>query len=323
MRADRLVSMVLLLRQRGRMSAAELSRELEVSVRTVLRDVEALSSVGIPIYAERGRHGGFALLPGLRTELTGLNHDEAVALLVAGSRAGMQGLGLGGPLASAVLKILDALPEEHRNTASRAAERILVDPESDLLARPLRPEEAAPGIAAPVRRAVLAGRRLRIRYAAAGQEPAWRTVDPIGLVAARPHGYLLASRSGRERSYRLSRILAAEVLDEPARRQADVELERLWRERGERFRASLGRFPACVALAPEQREELVGTAAALCSERAQEDGRLRLELLFQDLHHAEWAVWRLAEPAEALEPRELREALTRRAARLVARHSDG
>ncbi|WP_440107998.1 helix-turn-helix transcriptional regulator, partial [Streptosporangium sp. H16] len=109
MRADRLVSLVLLLRRHGRLSAAALSRELEVSTRTVLRDIEALSTAGIPVYAERGRHGGFALLPGFRTELTGLNHDEALALLVAGSRRGAQAFGLGSALASAMLKVVDAL----------------------------------------------------------------------------------------------------------------------------------------------------------------------------------------------------------------------
>jgi predicted DNA-binding transcriptional regulator YafY len=102
MRADRLVSLVLLLRRRGRLSAATLARELEVSTRTVLRDIEALSAAGVPVYAERGRHGGFALLPGFQTELTGLNHDEALALLVAGSRSGAQAFGLGSALASAM-----------------------------------------------------------------------------------------------------------------------------------------------------------------------------------------------------------------------------
>ena len=116
MRADRLVSLVLLLRQHGRLSAAALARELEVSTRTVLRDIEALSTAGVPVYAERGRHGGFALLPGFQTELTGLNHDEALALLIAGSRRGAQAFGLGSALASAMLKVVDALPESHRAT---------------------------------------------------------------------------------------------------------------------------------------------------------------------------------------------------------------
>jgi predicted DNA-binding transcriptional regulator YafY len=100
-RADRLISLVLLLRQRGRMSADTLASELEVSTRTVLRDIEALSAAGVPVYAERGRHGGFALLPGFRTELTGLNQDEALALLVAGSQSGAQAFGLGPALSSA------------------------------------------------------------------------------------------------------------------------------------------------------------------------------------------------------------------------------
>ena len=115
MRADRLVSLVLLLRQRGRLTAETLARELEVSTRTVLRDIEALSAAGVPVHADRGRHGGFALLPGFRTELTGLNHDEALALLTAGSG---QLFGLGSALASAMRKVVDAMPESHRATAS-------------------------------------------------------------------------------------------------------------------------------------------------------------------------------------------------------------
>src|ERR671920_3246 len=130
MRADRLVSLVLLLRQHGRLSAAALARELEVSTRTVLRDIEALSAAGVPVYAERGRHGGFALLPGFRTELIGLNQDEALALLTAGSGRGEQILGLGSSLASAMRKVVDAMPERHRTGANDAVQRFLVDPDA-------------------------------------------------------------------------------------------------------------------------------------------------------------------------------------------------
>src|SRR5215207_2363962 len=165
MRADRLVSLVLLLRGRGRLSGPALARELEVSTRTVLRDIEALSAAGVPVYAERGRHGGFALLPGFQTELTGLNHDEALALLVAGSRRGAQVFGLGSALASGMLKVVDALPESYRATATDAARRLLIDPETDLLSRRLVAEEVTDSIATEVRRAVFAGHKLRIHYA--------------------------------------------------------------------------------------------------------------------------------------------------------------
>src|SRR3954466_8351717 len=124
MRADRLVSLVLLLRRHGRLSAPELADELEVSTRTVLRDIEALSSAGVPVYAERGRHGGFALLPGYSTDLTGLTHDEALALLVAGSRGG--GVGMAPALASAMRKVVAGLPASQRDAAGRDAGRILV-----------------------------------------------------------------------------------------------------------------------------------------------------------------------------------------------------
>ena len=313
MRADRLVSLVLLLRQRGRLSATALARELEVSTRTVLRDIEALSAAGVPVYAERGRHGGFALLPGFQTELTGLNHDEALALLVAGSRRGAQAFGLGSALASAMLKVIDALPESYRDTAAGAVERLLIDPETDLLSRRLVAEELPDSIAAAVRRAVFAGHKLRIRYAAAGQTPRWRTVDPIGLVTVREQGYLLATRAGADRTYRLSRVLAAEELAEPAERPDRVDLDRAWQERSTRFRAGGDTVTATVRVHAARREELVGTAVAVREEQADADGWLRLEVTFQDRRHAEWALWQLATSAEAVAPAWLRTALHDRA----------
>lgn len=322
MRADRLVSLVLLLRRHGRMSAAALARELEVSTRTVLRDIEALATAGVPVYADRGRHGGFVLLPGFRTELTGLNPEEALALLVAGSRRGVQAFGLGSALASAMLKVVDALPESYRNTAADAAERVLVDPETDLLARRLVAEEVPDPIMAAVRRAVFAGHKLRIHYAAADQAPAWRTVDPIGLVSVRDQVYLLATRSGADRTYRLSRVLAAEELTEPAQRPERVDLERAWQERSRQFRTGGDQVTVLVRVEPARREELVGTALAIHAEAADPDGWLRLELSFQDARHAEWALWQLGLGAEVLAPEWLRSALGDRARALAMRYRD-
>ncbi|WP_174185310.1 helix-turn-helix transcriptional regulator [Nocardia barduliensis] len=322
MRADRLVSLVLLLRQRGRLTADTLARELEVSTRTVLRDIEALSAAGVPVYAERGSHGGFALLPGFQTELTGLNHDEALALLVAGSRRGAQVFGLGSALASAMLKVVDALPESYRATASDAARRLLIEPETDLLSRRLVAEEVPDTIVTEVRRAVFAGHKLRIRYAAVDQAPQWRTVDPIGLVTVRGQGYLLATRSGADRTYRLSRVLAAEELPEPAQRPDRVDLDRAWQERSTRFRIGGDQVTVLVRVNPARREDLVSTAIAVRSEEADADGLLRLEVTFQDPRHAEWALWQLATDAEALSPQWLRTSLRDRAAAILTCYAE-
>ncbi|MFE3555042.1 helix-turn-helix transcriptional regulator [Streptomyces sp. NPDC059193] len=321
MRADRLVSLVLLLRRRGRLTAEALARELEVSTRTVLRDIEALSAAGVPVYAERGRHGGFALLPGFQTELTGLNHDEALALLTAGSGRGDQVFGLGSALASAMRKVVDALPEGHRTSASDAAQRFLVEPETDLLSRRLVTDEVPRTTMIEVRRAVLAGHKLRIHYAATGQAPQWRTVDPIGLVTVRDRGYLLATRAGEDRTYRLSRVLAAEELPETAERPNRVDLDRIWRERSAQF-LSDGHLTLLVRVNPARREDLLDTALAVRAEEPDADGRLRLEVTFQDSRHAEWALWQLGTDAEALAPQSLRTALRHRAAAMAAHYAD-
>ncbi|GAB3622825.1 YafY family protein [Mariniluteicoccus endophyticus] len=319
MRADRLVAMVLLLRQRGRMTADELARELEVSVRTVLRDVEALSTSGVPVYAERGRHGGYALLPGFRTELTGLTHEEALALLAAGSGHGGRAFGLGSALASAMRKVVDALPEGHQAGLDDAARRFLAEPATDLLSRRTGPEDVADEVVGEVRRAVLAGRRLRFRYAAPDRVPRWHSVDPIGLVTVRDRAYLLATKSGEDRTYRLSRMLVAEALPESAQRPAHVDLDRLWAERSARFLAE-GHLPVLVRVRAERRDELLDLARGLRTEDAEPDGWVRLAVMFEDLRHAVWALWQLGPAAEALEPGELRGALRERAEEVAARH---
>ena len=317
MRADRLVSLVLLLRRHGRLSAPVLARHLEVSTRTVLRDVEALSAAGVPVYAERGRYGGIALLPGFRTELTGLTHEEALAVLTAG--AGSTAFGLGPAMTSALRKVVDALPEGHRVGADEAARRLLVEPTTDLLSRPADVEAVPTDLMAQVRQAVLGGCRLRIRYAATGQQAAWRVVDPIGLVTVRGRTYLLATRSGANRTYRLARMVAARVLPEPAHRPDDVDLDLMWRERCAQFLAD-GHLTVQVRVHPARREELLATVVAVRAEDADPDGWCRLEVTFQDSWHAEWALWQLGLAVEAVAPSSVRHALRDRAAALAARY---
>jgi predicted DNA-binding transcriptional regulator YafY len=211
-RADRLLSLLLLLRRRGRLTAGQLAAELEVSVRTVLRDVEALSAAGVPVYAERGRTGGIVLLAGWTTDLTGLTHGEATALVTAGSRGTSQALGMAPELASAVRKLVAGMPEAQHVVAEHAVQRVLVVPDRWLA----RPE--ADGQLAAVQQAVFTDRRLRIRYAGRESALSDRTVDPLGLVHAGGHWYLLATHRGADRTYRVARMWAATVLAVPCTR---------------------------------------------------------------------------------------------------------
>ncbi|MGC5627428.1 helix-turn-helix transcriptional regulator [Georgenia sp. Z1344] len=319
MRADRLVSLVLLLRRRGRMTADQLATELEVSTRTVLRDISALSTAGVPVFSDRGRYGGFSLLPGFRTELTGLNHDEALALLTAASGRGSSVLGLGAPLAAAMRKVVDALPAGHRARLDDDAGRLLIEPQNDLLARRAPGEDLADGVVDAVRSAVLEGRRLRFDYARPETPPSPRTVDPIGLVTVRGRTYLLATTHGKDRTYRLSRMTDAEALPEPAERPERVDLERIWAERAAQFLAE-SHVSVVVEVHPDRRDDLLGSARAVRAEEPLMDGRVRLEVTFDDLRHAVWAVWQLGTDAEAVSPETVRESLRRRADDLVDRY---
>lgn len=315
MRADRLVSLVLLLRRRGRMSAREIARELEVTERTVHRDIEALSTAGVPVFAQRGRHGGFELLPGFRTELTGLSAEESVALLAQGSTSHGDP-----PLAAALRKVLDALPPEHGARAAEAAGRLLLDAETDLLSRP-RPEDPVdPAVLAAVREAVVRGRRLELAYAAAGDTARDRVVDPIGLVTARGVRYLLALRDGEDRTYRLSRMRTARLLEEAARRPEQVDLPALWRRRCEQFLAGSS-YPVTVRVEGPVREELTSHALGVGRRVREADAESEgvLGLVFQDLRHADWALWPDADRIEVLDPPELRDRFRERARAVLDR----
>ncbi|PAU44756.1 helix-turn-helix transcriptional regulator, partial [Streptomyces albireticuli] len=235
MKSDRLLSILLLLQTRGRVTATELAERLDVSVRTIYRDIESLSTAGVPVYAERGRHGGLALLPGFRTDVTGLTADEARALFVLASRSAHADLGLDGALGSALRKVMAALPAPHRPAAEATSRRILVDPVRWLTGPPaeVRLDE--------LNAAVFADRRLRLRYRHGGEsEPKTYTVDPYGLVAKAGVWYLVADRRARPQLFRADRVAAVKVTEEPVRHRAGVELADAW----EVLRRQVERRPA-------------------------------------------------------------------------------
>ena len=225
MRADRLLTLVALLRRHGKLSATELARRLEVNRRTVLRDIEALSTAGFGVFAERGRNGGFALLPEYRPDVGGLTADEARALFLAGGQPALARLGLARPLASALTKLGSQLPPQHQQQVDRAGSRILIDAGGWTTG-----PEPLPYLET-VQEAVFADRRLRFDYLPRpGRRPGVRTVDPYGLLQAAGAWYLIAAHRGRPRTYRVSRMASAHLLPQPSQRPDDLDLPALWEQ---------------------------------------------------------------------------------------------
>ncbi|ADB32588.1 Helix-turn-helix type 11 domain protein [Kribbella flavida DSM 17836] len=220
MRADRLVATLLLMQARGRVTAAELASELEISVATARRDLEALSTAGIPVYPQPGRNGGWSLLGGARTDLSGLTATEAQALfLLVGPAAAIA------PEAKAALrKLVRALPESFRGDAEAAAEAVVIDPAGwgEL-------DKARPVVVNDLQHAVV--RRLKVRLSYAGRRgapPSERLVDPLGLVAKDDVWYLIAGTERGQRTFRVDRVLEATVTDRPAERPDDFDLSVAW-----------------------------------------------------------------------------------------------
>lgn len=225
MKSDRLLSILLLLQTRGLVPATELAERLDVSVRTIYRDVEALSASGVPVYAERGRHGGIALLPGFRTDVTGLTADESRALFVLAADGAHAALGLDEAIASALRKVMAALPAPHRPAAELTSRRILVDP-----VRWMGGRRAAVDIG-DLHDAVFADRRLRLRYRHSGTRAARTyTVDPYGLVVKAGVWYLVADRDAEPRLFRADRVREAALTGDPVIRRPGVELAHVWEE---------------------------------------------------------------------------------------------
>ena len=301
----------MLLRSRGRLTAADLAAELEVSVRTVMRDVEALSASGVPVYTDRGRGGGISLLPGYRTDLTGLTLDEAKALLASGS-----GRVDSPAFANAMRKVVAALPDPHRAEATRAAQRILVVP--DGFTKRLAPEP----FLADLQHAVIEGHRIAVTYSARNAEPAVRILDPVGLVHAGEIWYLLALRDGVERTYRTSRIEALTVLDAPADRPAEIDLQAAFDRRRTSFLESLPKIVVTCRVRDDVWDRLVGANTVVVSRTAGGDGWSDADLWFGDSDHAIRALWIGGPDVVVISPDHIRDAIARRAAHTAANYPE-
>jgi predicted DNA-binding transcriptional regulator YafY len=318
MRADRLLSLLLLLQNRGRMTAGELAAELEVSVRTVYRDVEALAAAGFPVCADRGPDGGYRLLEGYRTRLTGLNADEADSLFLVGLPGPAAELGLGSELAAVRLKLLAALPAETGARAERIRERFHLDP-----GRWFADATPVPHLGA-VADAVWRQRRLRVRYRKWGPAEVDRVLEPLGVVLKAGEWYLVATADGGDgpRTYRVARILEC-VPGEPFERPPGFDLAAFWDGWSRRFEETAHRHTVDVLLTPgaaARVRALFAPVQARAVDRAGPpgpDGRLRVALPVESLRHAAFDLLRLGAGAEVLGPPELRERLSATARAMV------
>lgn len=306
MRADRLLSILLLLQSHGRMTARDLAARLEVCERTIHRDMEALSTAGVPVYAERGASGGWALVDGYETRLTGLSAAEVQALFATRPARLLADLGLREASEAALLKLLAALPSVSRREAEYARTLLYVD-----AAGWGRSEEEAAAL--PVlQEAVWAQRKVRFTYLRSGCEPAHRTADPLGLVAKGSVWYLVAAVDGEPRTYRVSRVRDAAVGEEPALRPEGFDLGDYWVRSSTEFRASLPRFRATMRVAPGAHHWMSWTARYARVSRSGEpdaDGWVELDLELQVEEEAVTLALSLGPRAELLAPPELREKL--------------
>lgn len=243
MRASRLISLLLLLQSRETMTATELARELEVSERTVYRDVLALSAAGVPVYADRGRAGGYRLLGGYRTRLTGLTRDEAEALFLAGLPGPAGDMGLADAVAAAELKVLAALPASLRDAPARTEQRFHLD-----VPGWFRAAEPPPWLA-ELARAVWRDRVVELRYRR-GEREVTRSVQPYGLVLKSGVWYLVGRVDDGYRTYRVDRVVDVEVGEATFDRDEGFDLGGYWREQAEAFLRSMISERVIVRLSP-------------------------------------------------------------------------
>lgn len=303
MKADRLLSVLLLLQAHGRLTGRDLAKRLEVSLRTVHRDMDALSAAGVPVFALRGSHGGWQLDEGWRTRVPGLDEAELRALLMAQPRVVGDGR-LARAAERALDKLMAALPASLREQAASIRQRLHVDTSGwggvreNLSMLPI------------VQEAVSRDRKLAIRYRPAGREHVERTVDPLGLVAKGTTWYLVARSPEGFRTYRVSRIEEAKRLDQPSERPADFDLAAYWTSSTEELRKARTRYEATLRLEPSAARSLKTwrtTSPAQAGEGSDAGAWVTLRVQFDDEEQACVAVLGLGPRVDVIEPAGLRE----------------
>ena len=312
MRADRLVAALLVLQAKGRVTAEALAGELEVSVKTARRDLEALASAGLPVYAQPGRGGGWSLLGGARTDLSGLTAAEARALfLLAGPGASVA------PEAKAALrKLVGALPETFRAEAQAAASAVMLDATRwGGTAPPSQPHLNS------LQQAVIDRRRVRLDYMDRRRRESTRTVDPLGLVRKGPAWYLVAGTDGGQRTFQVARIRSVVILDERADRPEDFDLAQTWAstvaavEQSRRRVRALVRVPA-YSVGPLR--ERWGTDLTVLSETEDRYVLIELAAAMPQMIAEQLAGW--GAQVDVISPDVVRERLGRIGAELAARY---
>jgi len=310
-RADRLVAALLVLQARGRITAAELAAELEVSERTARRDLDALSTAGVPVYSQPGRGGGWSLVGGARTDLSGLTAAEARALFA------VAGPGAATPEVKAALrKLVRALPETFRAQAEAASTAILRDgTDWD------RPAAGPPTHLDALQQAVVEGRRVRLGYAGRDRPAGERTVHPLGLVAKGQVWYLVADTDAGLRTFRVSRVRSVALTDQPVVRPEGFDLAATWRtiladldDRRLPIRARARVDPSLLAIL----RSVLGTRCSIGE--ADADGRVALEVRGASVAALAGELAGFADGLEVDEPPELRARLAALGARLADRY---
>ncbi|WP_350274180.1 WYL domain-containing protein [Kribbella sp. HUAS MG21] len=306
MRSSRLLSILLLLQTRRQLTARELADELEVSLRTIYRDVEALAAAGVPVYADQGRAGGYRLVEGYRTRLTGLTEQEAAALFLVGMPGAAAALGLTAETSAAELKLLAALAPDQRDRAGRLKNRFHLD-----LPAWYQDAEDSPHLSA-VADAVLHDRRVKVRYRRwEAPREVERTLEPYGLVLKNGSWYVVAATPGGLRTYRVSNILELTATDEEFERAADFNLVRFWQEHLEGFDKTRFTAEAVVKVSPRLAAKMYDVSypalvKAVTAATPEADGSVTVTIPIESVANAAASLSRFGDAIEVLRPAELR-----------------